>query len=154
MQQDFFSFDPKLESASKEAIRLCAQSFERIDETAHFNSQKVLSAFISGKVSESHFSGSTGYGYGDRGRDVLDEVFSKTFGTKIHLCDTILFQELMHWQLLCSACCALGIPCFLGTGKPYDTLDEVIGIKREGFGSLLDFGVKYKQLDMLEKRNS
>ena len=149
MKQDFFNFDPKIEAASQEAMRLCAPSFGRIDEIAEYNSRKVLAAFIANKVSETHFAGSTGYGYGDRGREVLDAVFAQALGAEdalvrhnfvsgTHALATALFGVLRPGDTV--------LAC---TGKPYDTLDEIIGLRGSGNGSLKDFGVNYQQLDLL-----
>jgi cystathionine beta-lyase family protein involved in aluminum resistance len=149
MQKDFFSFDSKIETAAKEAVSLCAPAFARIDEIAEFNGRKVLAAFINNRVSESHFAGSTGYGYGDRGREVLDAVFAQSLGAEdsltrhnfvsgTHALSTALFGLLRPGDVM--------LAC---TGKPYDTLDEIIGLRGEGQGSLKDFGVGYAQLELL-----
>lgn len=127
----------------------CAAQFKEIDETARFNQEKVLDAFISNRVSEACFSHTTGYGYGDTGRDTLDKIYAEVFGAEDALvrhnivngthCLTIaLFSVLRPGDTLLAA-----------TGKPYDTLEEVIGISGEsGNGSLRDFGVNYKQVDL------
>ncbi|MDR3644523.1 MAG: methionine gamma-lyase family protein, partial [Clostridia bacterium] len=80
--KEFFTFDKKIAAAADEAQRLCGPVFEKIDAVSEYNSRKVLAAFIDNGVSETHFAGSTGYGYGDRGREVLDRVFAQTFGTQ------------------------------------------------------------------------
>ena len=147
--QDFFHTDPKIDTAAKEAQRICAGAFARIDENADYNSRKVLAAFIDNKVSESHFAGSTGYGYGDRGREVLDKTFAAALGAEdalvrhnfvsgTHALATALFGVLRPGDNL--------LAC---TGKPYDTLDSIIGLRGEGEGSLKDFGVHYSQLELL-----
>lgn len=138
------------ESEEKTEAKLCNQ-FKIIEKVARNNQFKVLSAFRKNKVSESHFYGSTGYGYSDRGREVLDSVFAEIFGAEdalvrhnfvsgTHTLTTALFGILRPKDCLLSV-----------TGKPYDTLDEVIGI-RESDGSLKDFGVKYKQVDFIENK--
>ena len=75
----FFNIDPALRQLCAKAEEKAAASFRRIDSIAQYNSEKVLSAFINNHVSESHFAASTGYGYGDRGREVLDQVL-RVFG--------------------------------------------------------------------------
>lgn len=148
--EDFFHFEPELLAASEEAVRLCAPSFAKIDAVSEDNSRKVLAAFIANRVSEPHFAGSTGYGYGDRGREVLDRVFAQSLGAEdalvrhgfisgTHALATALFGVLRPGDLM--------LAC---TGKPYDTLDEVIGLRGEGMGSLRDFGVRYRQLELLD----
>ena len=82
MTTPFFDISPSLAAASDKALAACEKSFARIDEITEYNQQKVLSAFIDFRVSESHFVPTTGYGYGDRGRDTLDELFAKVMGAE------------------------------------------------------------------------
>lgn len=148
MQQKFFHFDKKIEAAAEKAAEICRPAFERIEKTAQYNGMKVLAAFTQNKVSESHFTGSTGYGYGDRGREVLDLVFAQALGAEAalvrhnfvsgtHTIATALFGILRPGDIM--------LAC---TGKPYDTLDEVIGLRSKGMGSLRDLGVIYKQVEL------
>jgi cystathionine beta-lyase family protein involved in aluminum resistance len=149
MQQQFFTLNPVLLRAEEEAKRLCRPVFEGVARTAEYNSMKVLHAFIDNRVSESHFAGSTGYGYGDRGRETLDAVFAEAFGAEdalvrhnfvsgTHAIATALFGLLRPGDLMLAL-----------TGKPYDTLDEVIGLRGSGMGSLRDFGVQYGEVALL-----
>lgn len=149
MITDWISISPKLAAFGREVERDCRPVFERIDEICEHNEAKVLSAFMECGVSETHFIGSTGYGYGDRGREVLDEVYAKVMGTEdalvrhnfvsgTHALSVALFGVLRTGDTLVSL-----------TGAPYDTMEEVIGIRGEGNGSLKDFGVHYRQLDLL-----
>ncbi|MEG0692583.1 MAG: methionine gamma-lyase family protein, partial [Oscillospiraceae bacterium] len=136
MANHFFQFDENLISISKKAEEKCADSFARIEEISEYNEAKVLEAFTHFRVSESHFAGSTGYGYGDRGREVLDEVFARAVGAEdalvrhnfvsgTHALTVALFGVLRTSdKLVCL------------TGKPYDTMEEVIGIRGTGNGSL------------------
>lgn len=150
MEQNFFVFDKRIENAAETAQNLCRPVFEKIEKVTQYNSMKVLAAFTQNKVSESHFAGSTGYGYDDRGREVLDLVFAQALGAEAalvrhnfvsgtHALATALFGVLRpgHIMLAC-------------TGKPYDTLDEVIGIRGSGMGSLKDFGVEYRQVELAD----
>ena len=140
-----FDFDPKIEKAAETALRLCAEAFAAIDRVAEQNSRKVLTAFIENHVSEAHFAGSTGYGYGDRGRQVLDACFARALGAEdalvrhnfvsgTHALATALFGVLRPGDTL--------LAC---TGRPYDTMESVIGLRPDGSGSLKDFGVAYKE---------
>lgn len=149
MLEQFFSIDPYILNLAREAEATCAGAFARIDRNAEYNSAKVLSAFTQNGVSESHFSGSTGYGYGDRGREVLDAVLAQIFGTEdalirhnfvsgTHAITTALFGVLRPGDRIVSL-----------TGLPYDTLQPVLGIVEGGSGSLKEFGVRYEQLDLL-----
>ena len=144
-----FSVSPRVLDLARQAEARCAGQFAQIDQTAEANAWKVLSAFIQHGVSESHFYGSTGYGYGDRGRETLDQVFAQITGSQdalvrhnfvsgTHALTTALFGVLRPGDVLLSL-----------TGSPYDTLEEVIGLRGEGNGSLKDFGVLYRQLDLL-----
>ncbi len=148
MEQTFFKFDDKILKASERALERAEHSFSRIERNTEYNQQKVLSAFIENRVSESHFTETTGYGYGDRGRETLDKVFASAFGAEAalvrhsfacgtHTLGVALFGLLRPGDTMLSA-----------TGQPYDTIHPVIGIKGEGMGSLRDFGVKYEQVDL------
>ncbi len=148
--RDFFAIDPRLERLGERAEENCRACFADIDRTAGHNAAKVLSAFGKHKVSEACFAGSTGYGYGDLGRDTLDAVWAQVMGTEdalvrhnfvsgTHALSVALFGVLRPGDTLLSI-----------TGKPYDTLEEVIGISGEpGIGSLKDYGVHYDQVDLL-----
>ena len=87
----FFNIDPALRQLCAKAEEKAAASFRRIDSIAQYNSEKVLSAFINNHVSESHFAASTGYGYGDRGREVLDQVLAEILG-----CEDALIRYIRH----------------------------------------------------------
>ena len=122
--------------------------FEQIDENAEFNQMKVLHALQEAKVSEACLLGTTGYGYNDIGRDTLEEVYSHVFHTE---------DALVRPQITCGThALALALMSNLRpgdellspVGKPYDTLEEVIGI-RETPGSLSEYGITYSQVDLL-----
>ena len=141
---------------SEEVVRLVRDAekdlekqFKKIDKTAEFNQLKVMKAFADNKVSEAHFVPTTGYAEDDLGRDTLDKVYAQVFGAEdaivrhnfvsgTHTLATMLFAVLRPGDTLLAV-----------TGKPYDTLEETIGISGEdGNGSLKDFGVKYMQADL------
>ena len=149
MNECIFDIDPKLLSLASEAENECREMFEKIDSNAEYNGQKVLKAFIDNRVSEGCLKGTTGYGYGDMGRDTIDKVFAQalggedalvrhTFVNGTHALSTALFGVLRSGDTM--------LAC---TGKPYDTLEEVIGI-RPSKGSLAEYGVTYRQVDLLE----
>lgn len=145
--QSYFSFDPVLLQAAEHAEASCREAFARVEAVEQHNSAKVLSAFMNNRISEAHLHGSTGYGYGDRGRDALDQVFAKVMGAEDALVRhhfasgtaviaTALFGVLRPGDRL------VGV-----TGTPYDTLHGVLGIGgAEGAGSLRDFGIRYEEL--------
>ena len=118
----FFQIDPKLRELCDRAEQKASPSFREIDRIAQYNSEKVLSAFIKHGVSESHFTPSTGYGYGDRGREVLDEVLAEIFGCEDAL---IRYNFMSGTHTLTVALFGVLRPgdrmvCL--TGTPYDTL--------------------------------
>ena len=147
---DIYGFESKLAELAEQAEKNCADAFARIEKTAEYCGAKVLKAFSDNRISESCFYGSTGYGYGDIGREAIDKVFAQVFGTEdalvrfnfvsgTHALSTALFGVLRTGDKIVSI-----------TGKPYDTLEEVIGIAGEkGNGSLMDYGVEYGQVDLL-----
>ncbi len=145
----FFDIDEKIQTASDKALNLCKDQFAVIDDITQYNQLKVQKAFIDFGISESHFVSSTGYGYGDRGRETLDKVWARVFGAEdalvrhnftcgTHTLATALFGVLRPGdKMLCV------------TGTPYDTIHNVIGISGENMGSLRDFGVIYDEVPLL-----
>ena len=134
---------------AKQAQGELREQFERIDTIAEENTQKVLSAFQKHRVAESYFAGTTGYGYDDLGRDKLDEIYADIFGTEdalvrlqfvngTHAITCALFGALRPGDVLLSA-----------VGAPYDTLLGAIGVVDKGPGSLKDYGVEYRQVDLV-----
>lgn len=145
---EFFQIDTRLKVLAEKAETLCKEPFERAEEVRAYNEEKVLRAFLDNRVSEIHFNGSTGYGYGDLGRDVLDAVYAQVFGAEdalvrhnfvsgTHALSVALFGVLRTGDTMVSV-----------TGKPYDTMEEVIGLRGEGNGSLRDFGVTYQEVEL------
>ncbi len=140
--------ETKLNHLACEVERECAGAFARIDDIAHVNSQKVLDAFHKHRVSDTMFVGTTGYGYDDIGRDTLDRIYADVFGAEDALV-RIQFVNGTH-----TIACALfgtlrpGDTLLSVTGAPYDTLQSTIGIAGDYPGSLRDFGVKYRQIDL------
>ena len=150
----FFDFDKKITDASQLALKNAEKKFAEIEEICEFNQQKMLAAFIKNEVSESMFAESTGYGYGDRGRETIDKVVADVFGAEdallrhnftcgTHTLTTALFGLLRTGDtMLCV------------TGTPYDTIQPAIGIggRGKGMGSLEDFGIKYRQVDLKDQK--
>ena len=148
--QEFFQIDSRIRQAADKAMQLCGKAFQKIDGITEYNQQKMLAAFAAAKVSESHFAASTGYGYGDRGRDALDQVYAQAFGAEdalvrhnfvsgTHALTVALFGVLRPGDTMLSV-----------TGIPYDTLRGTIGIEGPYSGSLQDFGIRYEQLELTE----
>lgn len=127
--------------------------YQQIDCIALFNHKKVLNAFHNCQISEYHLKGSTGYGYGDTGRDKLEEVYAQVLGAE---------KALVRGQIV-SGTHAIAL-CFFGilrpgdellsiTGSPYDTLEEAIGIRGNASGSLKSLGITYNQVDLTNEGN-
>lgn len=147
-QNPFFQFDSKLTLLAEQTEHSLQQTFAEIDAITEYNQQKVLSAFIKHGVSESHFTATTGYGYGDRGRDKLDEVFADIFETEDAL---VRHSILSGTHAITIALCGILRPgdCMLAaTGRPYDTLHQVIGIHEKSPGSLAEMGVSYAEVPL------
>lgn len=128
-----------------------APYLKRADDICEINTAKVLKAFSDNSVSEAHLGSTTGYGYDDVGRDTLDKIYAQVFGAE----DAIVRHNIVNGTMAIAACLfgvlRPGDTLVCATGKPYDTLEEVIGITGEqGNGSLKDLGVKYKQVDLVD----
>lgn len=147
-----FDFDRRIIELSEKASEIAKAQFENIDSITEYNQQKMLKAFINGGVSESCFTESTGYGYGDRGREIIDRVFAEAVGAEdaivrhnftcgTHTLAVALFGVLRPGDVMLSV-----------TGVPYDTIHPVIGLaeNEDNMGSLKDFGVIYDQVDLDE----
>ena len=146
----FFNVSDELQVLSEKAMLKCEKKFSEIDKITEYNQQRVLKAFINNGISESHFSVSTGYGYGDRGREVLDELTAEIFGAE----DAIIRHSFASGtHTLCVMLFGVlrpGDKVLCATGTPYDTIHSVIGLTGEGMGSLKDFGVSFDIVDLLE----
>ena len=128
------------------------EQFARIDAIAEENSQRVLEAFQDHRVAEAYFSGTTGYGYDDQGRDKLDEIYAQIFGTEAALV-RIQFVNGTH-AITCALFGALkaGDVLLSAVGAPYDTMLGAIGVVDKGHGSLNDYGVGYRQVDLVDNK--
>lgn len=144
----FNDMKPQVFALAQEAENEIRSQFERIDRIAQLNTLKVMQAFQDNKVSDSCFAGTTGYGYDDVGREVLDKVYAQIFCTDAalvrisfvngtHALSAALFAMLKPGDTLLSA-----------TGLPYDTLRNAIGIEGDCHGSLKFYGINYAQVDI------
>ncbi|HIZ79442.1 MAG TPA: methionine gamma-lyase family protein [Candidatus Lachnoclostridium stercorigallinarum] len=124
------------------------ERFAAIDETAEYNQMKVIRAMQECRVSDIHFAATTGYGYNDLGRDVLEAVYAKAFCGEDALVRPQVMSGTHALHIALSGNLRPGDELLSPVGKPYDTLDEVIGI-REAAGSLKEYGVTYRQVDLL-----
>ena len=127
--------------------------FDEIDETAEYNQLKVVRAMQECRVSEACLVGTTGYGYNDLGRDTLEEVYAKVFHTEDALVRPQITCGTHALALALSGNLRPGDELLSPVGRPYDTLEEVIGI-RPSRGSLAEYGVTYRQVDLLPRRRA
>ena len=145
----YFNLSEKTINFSEEIIKGLRERFDEIDKIAEYNQMKVIAAMQKNRVSEAHFMESSGYGYNDIGRDTLEKVYADVFNTE---------DALVRPQITCGTH-ALSIALFSNlrpgdkmlyiSGKPYDTLEKVIGI-RESKGSMAEYGIKYGQVDLID----
>ena len=135
---------------AKETEEQVKKQFQEVEEVCEFNSMRILHAFQKYQVSDMHFNQTTGYGYGDVGRDIIEKIYAEIFQTEdalvrgqfisgTHALTVALFAMLRPSDTMLSIC-----------GKPYDTLDEVIGISPNP-SSLASFGIKYEQIDLVDQ---
>lgn len=125
------------------------ERFENIDAVAEYNQQKVIKAMQKNRVSDTHFAATTGYGYNDLGRDTLEDVYASVFNAESALVRPQLTCGTHALTIALAANLRPGDELLSPVGKPYDTLEGVIGI-RESKGSLAEYGVTYSQVDLLE----
>ena len=140
--------DPLILSLSRKTLYELRDRFAAVDDTAEANQLKVLLAMQKNRISAEHFNGSTGYGYNDAGRDDLEKVYADTFHTEDALVRPQITCGTHALALALSANLRPGDELISVSGKPYDTLEEVIGI-RPSRGSLAEYGVTYKQVELL-----
>lgn len=147
--KDYYGISDKVIKLYEQTINDIKDEFSKYDEIREYNQLKVLNALQQERISDSHFTNSSGYGYGDIGRDSLDKVYARIFNSEsalvrphfvngTHALGAALFGNLRPNDTMMCIC-----------GTPYDTLHNIIGISgKENIGSLKDFGVKYKQVDL------
>ena len=126
--------------------------FEKIDETAEFNQYRVLESFKKHKVSDFHFNPTTGYGYDDIGRDTLESIYADVFGAELALCRPQIISGTHAIGIALFGVLLPGDELLYITGKPYDTLEEIVGIRGDGRGSLKELGVQYDTVELKEER--
>ncbi len=146
-----FKISDKIKDLSRLAEAKAEAGFARVEKITEYNQLKVLSAFIKNNVDDTDFNTTTGYGYGDKGRQKLDDLIADIFGTEKAIiragalsCGTHTLGVCLYGML------RPGDTMLVVTGSPYDTLHSVIGLteKSKGNGTLIDFGIKYEQIDL------
>jgi cystathionine beta-lyase family protein involved in aluminum resistance len=144
-------FSEKINRLAQEAEASLAPIFAKIDQVSYENTQKVMDVFREHRVSDAMFQSTSGYGYDDRGRDVLDEVWADVMGAEAAIVRHSIVSGTHALTIGLFGILRPGDIMYSVAGKPYDTLEEVIGlVGDEGNGSLKDFGVSYEQTDLTE----
>ena len=138
----------QLDILIKEAEQELISIYQKQDEIEYFNSNKVINAFKENNVTEDCFNMTTGYGYNDLGRDTIERVYSTIFKSEDSLVRSQIISGTHALSTALFACLRPGDIMLSITGKPYDTLDEIIGIK-DNASSLKSFGIKYMQVDLI-----
>lgn len=146
-QYELFGISKRVLDFGNEILTSLEDRFRLIDETAEYNQLKVIRAMQECRVSEACLLGTTGYGYNDLGRDTLEEVYAKVFHTQDALVRPQITCGTHALSLALMSNLRPGDELFSPVGKPYDTLEEVIGI-RPSKGSLKEYGISYRQVDL------
>ena len=140
---------PQVMEFGREVEAGLKERFEGIDAIAEYNQMKVIKGMQDNRVSDIHFAATTGYGYNDLGRDTLEDVYASAFHGESALVRPQLISGTHALHVALSGNLRPGDELLSPVGKPYDTLEEVIGI-RDSVGSLKEYGVTYRQVDLLE----
>ncbi len=135
---------------AEEAERKIATVHEQVEQMAEYNQFRVLQSFQKNQVSDFHFTPSTGYGYDDSGRDTLEHVYADVFGGESALVRPQIISGTHAITISLFGILRPGDELLYITGKPYDTLDDIIGIREPSNGSLREFGITYKHIDLNE----
>ena len=143
-----FNISPEIISLIEKSEEAVSGLFSEFDDIMAYNQYKVLNAFQKNAIRDSHFSWNTGYGYDDAGRDAIEKVYADIFHTEASLVRPIIVNGTHALTLTLMGILRPGDELIYCTGAPYDTLEEVIGIRGEGKGSLKEYGVTYKQVEL------
>lgn len=137
-----------------ELVDSCEQEikplFDELDDIMAYNQYKVLDAFQKNGISDRHFSWNTGYGYDDAGRDAMERVYADVFHTEAALVRPLIVNGTHALSLALTGVLRPGDKLIYSTGAPYDTLEETIGIRGKGKGTLMDFGITYEQVELTQ----
>ena len=144
-----FGISDEVAKLGMDVLQKLEKRFKEIDETAELNQYKVIRAMQENRVSDIHFAATTGYGYDDLGRDTLEKVYASCFKCEDALVRPQIVSGTHALTIALSSILRPDDELLSPVGKPYDTLEGVIGIK-ESPGSLAEYGVKYRQVDLLE----
>ncbi|MDQ0270128.1 methionine gamma-lyase family protein [Cytobacillus purgationiresistens] len=143
------AFREKLQPIVNEVEKRIASVLQEIDLRIDDNQYRVLSSYQNHRVSDSHFIPTTGYGYDDNGRDTLEKIYAEVFGGEEGLVRPQIISGTHAISIALFGVLRPGDELLYITGKPYDTLEEIVGIRGKGTGSLKDFGISYNSVDLL-----
>ena len=146
---EHFKIDEKVLSLVDDAEKEVKTQFTKLDDIMAYNQYKVLDSFQKNRISDMHFSWNTGYGYDDPGRDAIERTYADIFHTDAALVRPTIVNGTHALAITLLGILRPGDELIYCTGGPYDTLEEVIGIRGEGNGSLKDYGISYKQVELL-----
>lgn len=144
------NIEKELEDKTEQLEEKLVPYFKEIEKTALVNQRKVLAAFRNNKVSDYHLSGSTGYGYDDDGRDILERVYAEAFGAEACLVRNQIISGTHAISISLFGVLRPGDELLYITGQPYDTLESIVTGKGKDTGSLIDYDITYKHIDLLE----
>ncbi|MBO5786219.1 MAG: methionine gamma-lyase family protein [Clostridia bacterium] len=146
-------FSEKLLKLADESEKKLSEIFAEIDKTAFFNTQKVMSIFRENRLSDRHFNSTCGYGYNDDGRDLCDKMFAEAFGAEAGFARSQIISGTHALAIALYGILRPNDTMLSVSGKPYDTLDNVIGLGESGNngeGSLIEYGVKYEEISLID----
>lgn len=146
--QEEMGIDQKVLDLVAKAEKEVSVHFAHLDDIMAYNQYKVLDAFQKNRISDSHFTWTTGYGYNDMGREAIEKVYAQIFQTEAALVRPIIVNGTHALTLTLMGILRPGDELIYCTGAPYDTLEEVIGIRGEGKGSLKEYGVTYQEIPL------
>ncbi|PAB61137.1 methionine gamma-lyase family protein [Anaeromicrobium sediminis] len=150
---EHMNISEKVLDLSNEVENEIKDRLKEIDKIREFNQYKVLKVFQECRVSDTHFQWNTGYGYNDMGRETIEKVFAKLFNCEDAIVRPTIVNGTHALTLCLTGILRPGDEIISATGKPYDTLEEVIGIRGEYGGSLKEFGITYEQVDFKKDGN-
>ncbi len=145
---EHLGIDPRVLTLIRQAEEQVSDIFRELEDRRAYNQYKVLRAFQKHQIADRHFAWNTGYGYDDPGRDALERVYAEIFGAEAALVRPLIVNGTHALTLTLAGILRPGDELIYCTGAPYDTLEEVIGIRGEGKGSLREFGISYRQVEL------
>jgi cystathionine beta-lyase family protein involved in aluminum resistance len=151
MLEQFFDYKPEVLALDEQAMQMCQPYFKRMEEIRDFNQLKMLKAFADTQMSATDMLGTTGYGLWDTGRAKLEQIFAQVMGAEDALVRSQFMSGTHTLAVALFGLLRAGDTLLAATGRPYDTLEGVIGIdgKGSGTGTLADYGVKYDEVPLL-----